>query len=283
MVVDGPSDGSPPRLILNKDLVHPETDEVAGGFATSYSSRCPGRVKVNEDCAAVIPIGANAGVLAVADGVGGMPAGNQASAEAIRVLYKVIRSRHAAAQGSATPRDLNLRGAILDGFEQANQAVLAMGSGAATTLAVVEIVDNKARPYHAGDTEILHVGQRGKIKHQTVPHSPVGYAVEAGLLNEEEAMVHHERHYISNMVGSASMHVTVGPASRISPRDTLLLASDGLSDNVMPTELISRIRVGKAEDVVTSLKQTAHERMSGASGHSLGKPDDLTMIVFRRR
>ena len=103
-----------------------------------------------------------------------------------------------------------LRDAILNGFEDANGAVQALGIGAATTLAVVEVKENIVRPYHVGDSMILVVGQRGKIKLQSVPHSPVGYGVESGLLDEKEAMYHEERHLVSNVVGSPDMRIESG-------------------------------------------------------------------------
>ena len=41
---------------------------------------------------------------------------------------------------------------------------------------------------------ILTTGQRGRLRMQTVSHSPVGFAIEYGLLDESEAMHHEERH-----------------------------------------------------------------------------------------
>lgn len=70
-----------------------------------------------------------------------------------------------------------LREAILDGIEQANQIVMDLCSGCGTTIAAVEITNQDVRPYHIGDSEILVTGQRGKIKFQSISHSPVGYAV----------------------------------------------------------------------------------------------------------
>ena len=81
----------------------------------------------------------------------------------------------------------NLRGAIINGFESADGAISSLGTGAAATLAVVEVQGHKMRSYHAGDSMVLVTGQRGRIKWQTIPHSPVGYAVEAGLLQQVRA------------------------------------------------------------------------------------------------
>ena len=50
--------------------------------------------------------------------------------------------------------------------EAANRAVAELGVGAATTLAVVEIQGRSVRTYHVGDSMILAVGQRGKVRFQ---------------------------------------------------------------------------------------------------------------------
>ena len=49
-----------------------------------------------------------------------------------------------------------------------------LGAGSATTLAVAEVVGQTVRTYHVGDSPIWVFGQRGRLKLQTVPHSPVG-------------------------------------------------------------------------------------------------------------
>ena len=161
-----------------------ELHAVAAGQTAVYSARCPGKTTPNEDAAALIPLDAESGVLVVADGLGGSQAGDRAARMATESMKKSI--------DRVATEELMLRTAILNGFEQANQAVIDLAVGAATTLAVVEIVEGVVRPYHAGDSMILVVGQRGKIKLQTTSHSPVGFAVEAGLLDEKEAMHPHE-------------------------------------------------------------------------------------------
>ena len=173
------------------------------GAAAVFSTRSPLKTTPNEDAVAVIPCGEGAAVLFVADGVGGGPAGEQPSTHAVEVLRRTLA-------GSVRDGDL-LRTAIINGIEAANDKIQELGLGAATTLAAVEIQDNQVRPYHVGDSMILVVGQRGKIKLQTISHSPVGYAVESGLLDESEAMHHEDRHLVSNLLGTPEMRIELGP------------------------------------------------------------------------
>ena len=183
--------------------------------------------------------------------------------------------------GDGLAQGVELRDAILNGFEEANRVVRERLAGAATTLAVVELQGRVIRPYHAGDSTIRVVGQRGKIKLQTVSHSPVGYAVESGFLDREEAMHHEERHLISNMIGSPDMHITIGAPLALADRDTLLVASDGLSDNLHRHEIVDRIRKGPIRKVSDRLQRDALQRMTGMSNDHPSKPDDLTFIVYR--
>ncbi|MFQ5753547.1 MAG: PP2C family protein-serine/threonine phosphatase, partial [bacterium] len=180
-----------------------------------------------------------------------------------------------------THNGLELREAILTGIEQANQLIINNTCGAATTIAITEINGRLVRTYHAGDSEILITGQRGKIKYQTLAHSPVGYAVESGLLNNEQAIMHAERHIVSNVLGYRDMHVSVGTQVRLDPRDTLLVATDGLFDNLHKTEIVDYIRKGKLINCCNALIDNTYQRMMEDDPEHPSKHDDLTFILFR--
>jgi serine/threonine protein phosphatase PrpC len=254
------------------------TFDFAGGTAVVYTTPSPGKQTPNEDVAALLPMSATAGVLAVADGLGGHVGGERAS----RMTVETIQS--AMLEAAAAPANSDgdaLRGPILDGIEAANRKVRELGTGAATTLALVEIEEHTIRPYHVGDSVILLSGQRGKLKFQTIAHSPVGYAVEAGLMAEEDAMRHEERHVISNVIGSEQMRIEIGPPIEMASRDTLILASDGLVDNLLPSEIVEYMRSGPLGESLRALISEARRRMTSASGESPSKPDDLTVIAYR--
>jgi serine/threonine protein phosphatase PrpC len=148
-------------------------------------------------------------------------------------------------------------------------------------MAVVEIQAGSIRPYHVGDSMILVTGQRGKIKLQTMSHSPVGYAVEAGLLGEKEAMEHEDRHLVSNMVGAEDMRIEVGPVLAVKPYDTVLLLSDGVADNLHVEEIVACARKGPIAEIIRSLAVACSRRMRGDRKGTPSKPDDVTFIAFR--
>jgi serine/threonine protein phosphatase PrpC len=261
------------RQYFDADMEEPRLLSVGGGTASVISRRRPGRTSANQDSAAVIPCGDNACVLLVADGLGGGPSGDEASRLAVEAVTESVTG--------VTDSEAQLRTAILEGIEQANRAVSALGNGAATTLALAEISDGEVRPYHVGDSLVLVMGRRGRKKHVTTAHSPVGFGVEAGLLDEAEAMHHAQRHVVSNVVGMDTMHVEVGPALPLAPNDTVLLATDGLDDNLRVAEIVEIARKGPLADATLGLADAALSRMSEARDGEPSKPDDLTLILFR--
>ncbi len=228
----------------------------------------------NEDAAAVFEIDENRAVFALADGVGGVRGGDLASSIAIEQLQLAIESGLQDAK--------NLRACIVDAFENANRIITEKGIGAATTLAVIEVDSGTVRPYHAGDTEIIASGLRGKLKLQTLAHSPVAYAVESGIIDEQEAMQHDDRHVVSNFVGSPDMRIEIGSSLSLARRDTVILASDGLTDNLHTDEIIEMIRKGPLDAVMKRIASEVAHRMHHSTGDHPSKPDDLTFLVFRR-
>lgn len=245
------------------------------GSTAIFSQASPTNDSANEDAVSVVSDGNPALVLAVADGMGGSPSGERASKLAIQGIKESLKP--------ASPDRDARRLALIKGFELANKRVQALGVGAGTTLAIMEIEGQWVRPYHVGDSLILIVGQRGKIKYQNIAHSPVGYAVESGLMDEDEAMHHEDRSVVSNIVGSTSMTVDVGPALKLAPKDTVLLASDGLSDNLRLQEIVDHVRVGSLESVCQILANAACQRMATSEQGMPSKPDDLTFAIYRPR
>lgn len=268
----------PAALVLTAaDLERPTCLDLPGGTAVAFTRRSPGKrdPDVNEDALAVLPAGDERVLLAVADGVGGHAAGERASAAAVTALAAELEAGRAA----EPPR--GLREVVLDGFDRAHREIAALPGDPATTLIVAVLRGRGVRLHHAGDSQALITGQRGRVRHWTTPHSPVGYAVEAGLLDERDALVHEDRHVISNALGCADRHIQVGPPLTLADRDTLLLASDGLADNLSLDEIVQTVRKGPLLDAVSRLVDHATARMTAAPDGQPSKPDDLTIVAWR--
>lgn len=254
------------------ELDKPELLNLGFGKAVVFSDKSPDKDSANEDSVALFELGNRAAVFLVADGLGSLPNADAASKLAIKAIQQSLEQL----------TDPNaLRDAILDGIEKANQQILTKTPGAATTLVVIEYYKHEIRSYHVGDSMILVTGQRGRIKLQSVPHSPVGYAVEAGMLDEDEAVHHEERHLVSNVVGSSDMRIEIGPTIKLAKYDSLIISSDGLFDNLYVDEIVEIARKGNIEKAGLQLKQMARKRMEEPQKNMPCHADDLSFILFR--
>lgn len=196
-----------------------------------------------------------------------MPSGDEAAHRALSAIRDEFLGKPA----------VDCTGAVVSGIDAANRAVLDLRVGAGTTLTVVTIVAGEARVFHVGDSTAMIVGQRGVIRFLSTAHSPTGFGIEAGLMTEAEALAHEDRNLVLNVVGSAEMSVEISQPVRLKARDTVLLASDGLSDNLTVESIAALCRVGPCEDAVRSLARAAGRRMHDEDGH----PDDLTILAYR--
>ena len=262
------------NLVPNKDTGDgPEYYEAGPGSLAIYTCSSPDKDKPNEDRIAIIPYGNNSLILMIADGAGGHASGDTASATAIKLICKsIMKTDH---------ENSELREAILAGIETANTELMNSAPGSATTISLAEIHRDTVRTYHAGDTEIIVTGLKGKLKYQTLIHSPVGYAVEAGLLDEADAIMHEDRHIVSNVLGFSDMHITIGSPFRLDTYDTLLIATDGLFDNLQKDEILELIRKGPLKDCANNLVAMTSERMFEKDREKPSKIDDLSFILFR--
>lgn len=240
-----------------------------------YVKTSPSKTSNNEDSAGVFSLSPTGIVIAVADGMGGMPCGAEASRKAIESFNILIKDDRDNEPGFREP--------ILNAIENANDAILGLNVGAGSTIAVAAISENVLRSYHAGDSEVLVVGQRGKIKLQTIPHTPAGYAQEAGIIDDEAAFEHDERHLLTNYLGSTDMRIEIGPAVKLARYDTVLIASDGVFDNLFRDELINIIRKGELVAIAESLVAKIANRMNGGDSNFQGKADDVSFILYRRK
>jgi PPM family protein phosphatase len=260
-------------LVRNADTAEPIVVTLESGTIVAYSMRSPDREPgaPNEDAGAIIPT-AHGAVIAVADGLGGLPGGQLASGLAVEVLSREV-SAHA-------DTDQGVRDAVMTGLERANHAVQA-GIGQ-TTMIVAEIAGRSVRTYNVGDSAALIVGQRGKLKLRTVAHSPVGYGVAAGLINEKDALHHEHLHYVSNTLGGIeAMRIEVSSEHELAARDTLVLGTDGLFDNLHVDEIVDVVRKGALHEVARELAEHCSQRMKKPAEGMPCKPDDLTFVLYR--
>lgn len=252
------------------------TDETAEAIdlnhaeAVCFSTRSPVKATANEDSLAVIPVDEDTTVLIVADGLGGMAAGEKAS----KLLVDSIID-------SLNKDAVSVRESILNGIDNANKELIGTNFDTGTTVSIAEIKGNTLRTYHAGDSLILLSAGHAKPKYLAMSHSPISYAVACGAIDAERAMCHPERNLISNYVGCLDMHINIGPTLELSKFDTLILSSDAVSDNLYDDEICEHISKESLSEGTSELIEHCKKNMKEPSADRVCHPDDFTLITYR--
>ncbi|SVE60952.1 uncharacterized protein METZ01_LOCUS513806, partial [marine metagenome] len=175
----------PPVCLAGVNLKEPIAFPFLGGEVVIFTRSAPIAGHQNEDALGVFEWKRAVGVLAVADGLGGLPGGGAASQMMIESLNSPLLAE-----------DID---PVTSCVKSVNKVLVRDGKGSGTTVTVLFVQGREISSYYVGDSTMLVVGRRGRIKLQTIPHSMVGRALSGGQLDEKSAMRHPERHVIHNM------------------------------------------------------------------------------------
>ncbi len=200
------------------------------------------------------------GIYLVIDGVGGEAGGEEAAA----IAQEEVVSRLERNAGRIDDR-------IREGIALAGRRILDQArrspklKGMSCVLTVVVILDGEAVVGHVGDTRLYKI-RRGVIEKVTHDHSPIGVREDAGEISEQEAMHHPRRNEIFRDVGSeerAPADEDFVEIRRISfePDSSLLLCSDGLTDQLSSAELMQTAQryAGDPSRIARDLVRRANE------------------------
>jgi PPM family protein phosphatase len=170
----------------------------------------------------------------VADGMGGMAQGDEASKIAVEVLL-----------GSPLPKEFKTveqrNEWLLELFQQANRSISEVVRDGGTTLSAVLAIDSELMLAHVGDSRI-YLLRNAEIKQISEDHSLVAMKVANGEITEEESLTDPERNVLLKSLGSKkslsngyvqNLTRTVdAPSMTLEDGDILLLCSDGVWDLV---------------------------------------------------
>lgn len=185
------------------------------------------------------------GLYIVADGMGGVNAGEVASQIAVDESLAVLEEKLNCGQleTSAEPGEI-IKQALTDAVKRANLRIYETGrgdevlSGMGTTLTIGVVFGQALYVGHVGDSRCYVINRFG-IEKISRDHSLVGRLVEIGQITEEEALVHPQRNLIYRALGTyPNVEVDVYQRS-LKLGDWVLLCSDGLTGHVKDTELQS--------------------------------------------
>ncbi|MXZ45659.1 MAG: serine/threonine-protein phosphatase [Chloroflexi bacterium] len=205
-------------------------------------------------------------LLAVADGVGGLPGGEVASRTAVAALAETVRA------GSAEEPEAALRRA----FAAANAAVRAGQQGhldrMSTTLVAALIRDRTAWVANLGDSRAYLVADR-EARQLTLDHSWVEESIRAGLMAPDDPLAALSRHVITRAIGlEAQAELDVFGPIDLSPNSVLLLCTDGLH-GALNDQAIADVVATSGDDRAADLVSTVL---------AAGAPDNVAISLYAR-
>jgi len=203
-------------------------------------------------------------LLAVADGVGGAPAGELASDIAIRALSALEEAEH------DDPLD-----ALTVALDSANRSIREASqadpehAGLGTTVTAVLLAGDRLALVHVGDSR-GYLLRDGDLKQLTKDETYVQALVDQGVLTPEQARVHPHRSLVTQAVQGRKL-TPARATLAAQPADRLLLCSDGLSD-VVPDDVIAQTMqaYGEPQECASQLVKLALQA---------GARDNVTAVV----
>ena len=235
----------------------------------SYGSTSIGRVRpINEDA---FLRDDHLRLYAVADGVGGQPAGEVASATALRELAKFLKFYSAAAGDRSVATMLMAVRKVADAVLEHGQSDVRY-RGMATTLTACWITQHRVILGHVGDSQGFLL-RAGKIKQITVDHTVAGELINRGVSAQHPMMKSALSHMLTQSLGPEPLNNPQVCEIELKHQDILLLCSDGLTRETEPAEVANVLRQSPApEQAVEELLRLANER----GGH-----DNATAVLVK--
>ncbi|MEM8863311.1 MAG: PP2C family serine/threonine-protein phosphatase, partial [Chloroflexota bacterium] len=219
----------------------------------------------------------------VADGVGGQIAGERASKLATQTIVDYF----------ADLESIQIEQVLVHldkAISLANQTLIEESSetpeykGMATTVAIVVILDGLLFTSHVGDSRV-YLQRNGELYQLTNDHSWVQEALEAGIINVEEARKHPNRNIIRRSLGTMEnvavdqvmmsgqdSHFWQGMPLR--KDDLLLICSDGLTDMISEYDVMATL-----EDKQSEVSEKVSELIDKAN--QAGGRDNTSVMLIK--
>ncbi len=223
----------------------------------------PGRVRTSNQDRAV----AGAGLLAVADGMGGHVGGEVAAGIAVEAVGRSYAA-HPTAAG------------LVAAVREANDEICAHGTqdrglhGMGTTLTAAALVETAGGARlviaHVGDSRAYLYG-RGGLRQLTEDHSLVEEMVRRGEITRTDAFFHPHRHILTRALGVDRQLDVDTWTLDVAEHDRILLCSDGLTNECADGEI--------AEILAANTDPGAAAQALVVRALEHGGSDNITVVV----
>ena len=212
-------------------------------------------------------------VLVVADGMGGMEMGEEAS----RIAVETVKNYVFTNPTILIDDEASLSETISQIFEKANEEILEFASKTnnagkmGTTLVVSIIFKKRTYVFWIGDSR-AYLFRNGKLQALTKDHSYVQELVDAGKLSYEQSFYHPDSNIITKFMGDPKNIPMPSVLSfEHTNADILLLCSDGLNGMLQDSEIENCFY---DKDSLSQICDTLIDSANQAGGH-----DNITVIL----
>ncbi len=220
----------------------------------------PGRVRPNNEDS--IGFVAHEGIAVLADGMGGLNAGEVASRHAVDLMLQGLTA------------GLSMQQAVVD----ANRTIYDLSRSdpelhnMGTTLVALRCVEDTLWLANVGDSRIYRY-RASQLRQMTKDHSVVQQLVDGGVMSPAEAQVAPNRNIITRALGiEGEVEVDVLHDS-ISDDDLYMLCSDGVTDMLAPEALEALFQAHSLEQaplLVDAIVQAANDA---------GGSDNISLVL----
>ncbi len=225
------------------------------------------------------------GFAVLADGMGGLNAGEVASSMCVHLIVDELNDYRNGtslieAEILSNESDLSVQAEVLrKAVEKANDSIFHVSQtqancqGMGTTVIAAYYYDNKLAVAHVGDSRVYRL-RAGRLEQITKDHSFVQELIDKGLFTKEEARSSDKKNVVTRAMGVAPYVEVEVHEHETEVGDIYLMCSDGLHDLVPDVDIEnSMIQLGP------NLNELAAHliNMANASG---GK-DNISVILTR--
>jgi len=206
----------------------------------------------------------------VCDGMGGANGGNIASDMALSVISEDIINNYREDMSSSSVK-LLLKTSVFNAntriYEKSLEETSLYGMG--TTVVALLIIGDTAHFAHVGDSRAYIINN--KITQITKDHSVVQTLIEKGKLSQTQARVHPDKNIITRALGVDDTVVIDYNELDITPDDTLLMCTDGLTNFVEDSVIF---------DLVKKMNEDVDASVLIDKANQNGGGDNITAVLL---
>ena len=230
-------------------------------FAFDKFSRA-GRANENQDAVLAVVIN-HIGIAAVADGVGGRPAGSVASRLAVDLALSELSVDPTYPLGSLFA-SIQKKFGELAVNDPVNREM-------ATTLTLLRVTDLRAEVGHVGDTRLYHLRGAGLVS-RTIDQTEVQRLIDEGILDNRTARRYSRRNVLLSMLSANNHYEFLHKSFAVQPGDRLVLLSDGAYHHISKNSLVS---ISQRNASVPQFCKAIEDALNAAPVE-----DDFSCVVF---